>query len=584
MNNHRMDATVSADRRKWLRGVAWVFELEFGLLFILLLAIYFTRITQPTIRGEESRRAQVAVEMIQSGEWIVPRLQGIPFLSRPPLQNWAIAVVGKMRGMVDEVAVRMPSILATVLIACLVYGYARSFLSPTGALVAAAGYATMGQVLELGRLGETEALFTLFVSGSLLVWHWADSKGWPKVATWSLAYSLVALGTLTKGPQAPIYFAATISLYLLLRQRWRELFSWSHLIGVLTFLGIWSAWQIPFLYELGWAEVEHIYVSDVTFRFEDSRFLNFVIHLFRFPVEVLLGCLLPWSPLLVALLFRDFWKSLGPASDHVLFLTCCIAVTFPTCWLVPGAVGRYYMPLYPCMALLVGLVAERCWLSDGRRDWQKAWSRFLVVTAGLMVGVAVSVFGISYFGDGVSAASQALISKVAQPPGFAAAYLAICALLAIIAFRSRRATDDVQRRAGTLAVSAFLGLTYVGLFLNCLEKSSNNTREQVVDMKAKLPEGTRLFSLGKADHQFAFHFREPITLQPWPESQEELPSDFSYFCFKPEQQERPLPFVWEQVAIVTCDRNRKRHPEHKVIVARRLPGRVVTNQSNHGRR
>ena len=154
MNNDRKD---TADSLQSPRGRAWVLELEFGLLLAVLLTIYCSRMAHPTIRGEESRRAQVAVEMIDSGDWIVPRLQGLLFLSRPPLQNWAIALLGIVRGGVDVVAVRLPSVLSTMLIACLIYGYARSFLSPTAALLAAAGYATMGQVLELGRLGETEA-------------------------------------------------------------------------------------------------------------------------------------------------------------------------------------------------------------------------------------------------------------------------------------------------------------------------------------------------------------------------------------------------------------------------------------------
>src|SRR5262245_47154749 len=116
-------------------GRAW-FELELALLLVVVAAIYLTRLGSPNLRGEETRRGRVAVEMIQTGDWIVPRQQGELFLSRPPLQNWLIALVGLVRDGVDDLAVRLPSAVATILLAGLIYGYARGCLSPVGALVA----------------------------------------------------------------------------------------------------------------------------------------------------------------------------------------------------------------------------------------------------------------------------------------------------------------------------------------------------------------------------------------------------------------------------------------------------------------
>src|SRR5262249_18579312 len=156
--------------------------------------------------GEEPRRGQVAREMINSGDWIVPRQQGEPFLSRPPVQNWAIALVALARGGVDFIAIRLPSVIALLLTTALIYAFGRTFLSRLGALWAAAAYPTMGLVLQFGWLGETESLYTLVVAGSLIAWRWADVKQKPLVG-WCLGYGLAAVGMLTKGPQAPVYFA-----------------------------------------------------------------------------------------------------------------------------------------------------------------------------------------------------------------------------------------------------------------------------------------------------------------------------------------------------------------------------------------
>ena len=84
-------------------------EPQLWLLVLLCAGAYLPRLDYLTIRGEETRRARVAYEMLESGDWIVPRQQGEVYLSRPPLGNWLIALVGIIRGQIDLVAVRLPS-------------------------------------------------------------------------------------------------------------------------------------------------------------------------------------------------------------------------------------------------------------------------------------------------------------------------------------------------------------------------------------------------------------------------------------------------------------------------------------------
>ena len=57
------------------KGRTWL-ELEVLLLVLLCLGVYFVRLTALSIRGEESRWAQVAHEMLSSGDWVVPRQRG----------------------------------------------------------------------------------------------------------------------------------------------------------------------------------------------------------------------------------------------------------------------------------------------------------------------------------------------------------------------------------------------------------------------------------------------------------------------------------------------------------------------------
>ena len=116
----RPTAPTMARRARSHRLAAW-HEAEWLVLAALVLAVYFSRLTDLTIRGEESRWARVAQEMLDSGDWIVPRQQGDPFPDRPPLNSWAMMLASRLTGQLDLVAIRLPTVIATLLITLLIY-------------------------------------------------------------------------------------------------------------------------------------------------------------------------------------------------------------------------------------------------------------------------------------------------------------------------------------------------------------------------------------------------------------------------------------------------------------------------------
>ncbi|MDB5391382.1 MAG: 4-amino-4-deoxy-L-arabinose transferase-like glycosyltransferase of family [Planctomycetaceae bacterium] len=482
------------------------FELEAGLLVALSLILYFTRLTDLSIRGEESRRGRIAWEMIQSGDWLVPRVQGLPRLSRPPLQYWTIASIGILRGEVDAVAIRFPCVLATLFTVLLIYAHGRCWMSRTGAFASAAMYATFAQVLQLGRLGETEALFTFLLSAALLVWHIGYMRGWSPVRIWTLAYFFAALATLAKGPQAPVYFAGGVGFFLLVTRQWRFACSWSHLTGIALYLVMVGAWQIPFALALGQERVSYVYLSEVAKRFQNRQILTFASHLFQFPLEIWLGCLFPWSPLLIAYSHRDFRQALNQSSRPVLFLAGCILISFPTVWIPPEARTRYYMPLFPCFALLCGCVLEQ-------------WSNTLATSRSRFQSWAV------WF---------------AQPLRFA-------------------------------AVTAVIGLIYVGPILSNQVARSRDATLDVVRVKELLPPGTKLYSFGVVHHLFSFHYGSELTHCRWTTDAQTIDPQLEYFCVDvTNSKHKPLPFEWVEVARVNCDRNERERPECEVLIGRRV--------------
>jgi len=563
-----MDAPKAAERGPWWR------DRQFWLLLVSVGLLYFTRLHAGICQGEESRRGLIAVEMLRTGDWIVPHQQGTLFVSRPPLQNWAIAACGWLRGEVDEVAIRLPSALGVLFMALVVYGYSRRFLSPTGAFTAGVISATYGQTLELGRLGETEALFTLLVSGSLMIWHAGNYEQRRSTAAWFAACGLVALGTLTKGLQAPVYFAASVGVYLLLTRRWREALRPAPLAAAGAGLLVVSAWLVPFAARQGLDGLRAIFSDDVVLRFEELSPALVVQHLVAYPLEVGV-CLLPWSVLAMVYTAPEFRARLGGARDGVLFLTLALLVTFPTCWFVPGARERYFMPLYPCAAPLLALVIARAAeLAPGPLaacTWRRHVVRFLTGLAAVMAVIGLFVLAASAWGRGQRAAWP-----LVPPLGAALLFAGASLVLAGMVLAARRCQSAGEAERGVLAVAAFLGFFFNGFVLSSEQRAAPHTRQQVAHVRDRLPPGARLVSLGLTDHLFAFYFERPIPCLPPPSQAAERKAawdDVTYFCYAPGVVGGSLadiPFAWEPLGVVSSDRVRQQPPQRPVYIGRRI--------------
>ncbi len=546
----------------------WWREAEFWLALLLALAIYGTRLTDLTIRGEEPRWACVAQEMIDSGDYVVPRLQGKPFPDRPPLNSWAMIAASKVTGELNLAAIRLPSVLATLLTVVLIYLYGRSYMSPSGSLVAAAAYATLGLVLQLGRVAESDALLTLFSSAALLIWHYAyDRRQDPRLA-WLVGYSLAALAALCKGPQGPVYFVAITGVYLVVRRDWRFLFSRWHLAGAAMFVAIIAAWQVPFAIALDPAAALRVWTEEGNLgsRFEVARWRKLLEHWAVFPLEVF-GSLLPWSFLLPVLATRWFWSCTGGARPMAVFAIAALAIALPTCWIPVESRPRYLMSLYPCVALLVGLIVERSCAAEQIGWWRRSWDNYVVtgifvVLAAPMTLAAISVFARRHLHGLEQAISGAMLA------GIAIAGLTAAALAHWSRWRSQRWRASV----GMLSLAGFMGLSYTSVVVNLQKHTSNNPSDAIASIRAALPTGERLVSFGRVHHLFAHYYQDPIALVELADNTAPADSSATYFCVSvdPGFETPVIPFEWELLAEVSCERARSDNPQAKVIVGRRI--------------
>lgn len=553
-------------------------EPEFWFTLLLVLGIYFARPATLTIRGEESRWANVAREMIESGDWVVPREQGVDFPNRPPLSNWAIACSMLAFGNGEALAVRFPSLLATLLTALVIYGCGRSFLDRFGALVAAVGYATMGQVLQIGRHAESEPLFTLFTAGALLGWLSCYLHNRSPWITWTLGYSLAALAALTKGPQGPIYFVGSTWLFLAIYDR-RFLFRRGHLVGMVAFWLIVAAWQVPFYLATDLASTLRIWGGESANRFTQTSLADSLKHAVRFPLEVF-NCTLPWSSLALLLMSRRVREQLGAARKPVAFLTLSVVLCLLPLLLAQEARGRYFMPLYPCIALLSGAAVQAALRLERNAAAQRIWRGALRATVLLAVVVTAYVAW-------QSTPLAAWIPALRYPAASQSWLLVGCTVLAaaglFVFCRRAIAGGDASRssRAATHAVCAsaiFYGLAFTGFGVNALDSYSYDTAADMRRTVAQLPAGAKLVSFDLVNHLFAYHLanvdERRVELVATPTPAAAAAADWDYFCFNVSDIDRivlPLPFAWEQVDVVTVDRNRYDRPRSFVVVGRKLP-------------
>jgi 4-amino-4-deoxy-L-arabinose transferase-like glycosyltransferase len=552
----------------------WIDAAAVALLFATAAMIYGARLSRLPIVGEESRWGTAAREMLASGDWIVPRQQGHVFAERPPMTIWAMAAVGWLRGDVDPIAVRLPSVIAVVLTTLLIYGYARMCLSRFAAWTGALAYTSMAQVVQIGRMGESEALFTLLVSASLLLWHLGYLREWRPLVTWSLGFGFAALAALVKGPQGPIYFVAIVAIYLAMQRDWRYFVTWQAATGSLVFFAIVLAWQIPFYLATDWKTS----VATWTGLTQDRLYLSgLASHMVAMPLETF-ACLLPWSPLLAALANRRTRTLLSSYEAVVRFLLIGMAVAYPSVWIAAGGRGRYFMPLYPCMAVLIALVIDRCSLA-ARGDYpRRAWHQFLLL-CGTLIVVSGLVFG------GASAPAAQWAQALCQPRWFGIGY-GIAGLVATYAlWHCYRSAQGGTRFVAITAIVAMVGLAATGLMINVDVARWNDVTEAVAQLKEKLPPGAKLVSLSPIEHRFAFYYETPITQLDWPTSIDNLPSDVEYFCFMRNPGDSAskrksgrgrswtttpgtLPFAWEEVASIYSEREVSGDRPRSVVLGR----------------
>ncbi|QVL34903.1 glycosyltransferase family 39 protein [Telmatocola sphagniphila] len=198
------------------------------LIFLPALLLYPTR-NFLLLEPDEGRYAEIAREMMVSGSWVVPTLQGEPYLDKPPLFYWLVKISFQLFGVSDATARLVPALAVHLTILAL-YLIGRRSLGERSALFSALTLCILPGFMGMARLLILDGVLTLTVTLELLCLYEAIRTQKLRLDWWYAAALASGLGILTKGP-----IALMLVIPPLIAHRWltgrRRKASVMHLLG-----------------------------------------------------------------------------------------------------------------------------------------------------------------------------------------------------------------------------------------------------------------------------------------------------------------------------------------------------------------
>jgi 4-amino-4-deoxy-L-arabinose transferase-like glycosyltransferase len=362
-----------------------------GLKALLLVLAWLgaTAWLRPLMLPDEGRYATVALDMLRSGDWLTPALNGLPFFHKPPLFYW-ISGAAMMALGPTALAARASSLLGATLGALSLYLFARRWC---GVASARRGLLVLA-VQPLFFIGAQFANLDMLVAGCITatvaaLGHAAlgFEAGQPhRRAVW-LAYALAALGVLAKGLIGLVLPAMIVGLWLIARRRWRTLLALLSPSGAVLFLVIGAPWFALMEQRFG-GFLHYFFVVQHFERFAEGGFNN-VQPFWFYPVALVL-CSLPCIAWARQALTRGYWRAGGTLGGVRLLMALtvgCVTLFFS---LPQSKLIGYILPAVPALAWLMADASAAATASPrGQRWWRVclAFSAFLGLAVVLLTAL-----------------------------------------------------------------------------------------------------------------------------------------------------------------------------------------------------
>ncbi len=374
----------------------------------------------PLMDDVDAVHAQIAANMVRSGDWVTPRLNGVAYLEKSPLGYWLTASSYSIFG-INDWAARLPLALAVIGLCWVTLRFGRWAFDRDAGLYAGLVLSTCIGLFLFTRILIPDAILTLAITMSMWSFLRSLDPDEPRPRLWAtiLALSLAA-GLLLKGliavvfpcTAALVYLAVTGQLFL--RSTWRKLHVFS---GALIAALVPLPWFViatlrnppffDFTMHSGPGQYHGFFwfyfINEHVLRFLNLRYprdYNTVPRLWFWLLHVV--WLFPWSFYIPALI-RSRFKPGSRGRQVSLLAVCWIGVVL--LFFTLSTTQEYYsMPVYPAIALLLGSAMS------GNSVWIRRGTTGLLVVAALAAIVISTILwqvrGIPTPGDISSALTQ----------------------------------------------------------------------------------------------------------------------------------------------------------------------------------
>lgn len=470
-----------------------------AVLSLLALFVGIDNMERPLANPDEGRYTEISREMAASGDWVTPRLNGLKYFEKPPLQYWASALSLRLLGE-NEYAARLYTMLCGLL-CILAVGYTlRRLVSPQagwlgmGVLVASPYFLAMGGIVTLD-MGLT-AWTTLAVC-AFLVAHGGAKDDRERRRWMLLSWAAMALAILSKGLIGIAFPSATIFFYCLFQRDWSLLKRLEWLRGGALFLAIVLPW--------------HIAVSNANPEFAHFYFIH--EHFERFLTKshrreepwwyfwpILFGGFLPWAVMLVPS-WLDGWRSKFAAADRgfhwqrfaiiwSLFITLFFSIS-------GSKLPAYILPVFPILSLVLA-----AWLIE--QPASRLWKLVAPVAVVVLICVPL-VWGMP---DRTKSDWTRAMYLEARP-WITTGLVVLFAGLAGATWQFLRG-----RKWTAVALVVAASLIFVDCFEDAYEPLSPRQSGQAVSalLKPRLTPETRVYSVRYYDQTIPFYLGRTVTL------------------------------------------------------------------------
>ena len=448
----------------------------------LLACGMYAGLHHPIQDNNEGLYARIALEMLTGHSWVIPTIDGVPYMEKPPLLYWITAASFGVFG-TGEGAARLGPMAGCVLLLGALYVFARRWWGERTAMLAAFIAASSPLVIVMERMLMFDMLFTGLYTWAVLAMYECVGRGtgrrWVRVA-----YAALALAVMTKGLVALAFYAA-LSLAAVLEpgaDRKARLRRALDPVGI----SIFAALAVPWHVAAALAEPTFLwfyFVNEHVLRFLGLRVPHdYYRGSYWYYVPRLLAASAPWVLLLVTPRPRE--TEVQRPLRRFLWIALLVPFTF---FSVAGAKANYYIIV--ALPPLVLLLARRL-------DRMAASRWTLVVPAGwAMLFTALCIAGPRVAGG-------------AEVPSIAA-MLCVCAFalcgLSAYAFLRRRVIEGAAASAAVAIPLALLFSAYLDA-----NRNDNSTRDIAAEIERRGLKQVYVFRDYEALSSLGYYLQRPI--------------------------------------------------------------------------